>query len=201
MLGGSGINTAVSFHHQVPFSTCGRFAMAAPHHPKNRSQSRKYTWWYSYAERHWWDKQNPKGTIKACIMTTVGMLLIPVFIITVAINGNTVFSSFLLLCSCALILFGGIVLLFDLADWVAKRFIGSRKYCGCCVSYKPQQEDYSVGQCLAAHSKGDIKRNHFCPYFCYSERAMVRDRLWQNRYARERLRSIKGDSELTGSDD
>jgi hypothetical protein len=138
--------------------------------------------------------------MKAFAMTAIGILLIPVFIIAVATSGNTVFSSFLLLCSCALIIIGGIVLLLDLADWVAKRFIGSRKYCGCCASYKPQQEDYSVGQCLAGHSKGDIQRQHFCPYFRYSERARVRDRLWQNRYAIERLRSSRGNSDHTGSD-
>ena len=175
--------------------------MPAPHHPKHRSQSRDITRWYSSSEVHWWDNQNPQGTIKAITMTAMGILLIPGYILAVAITGTTVFSSFVLLCSCALIIIGGMVLLLDLADWVAKRFIGSRKYCGCCAFYQPQQEDYSVGRCLAAHSKGDIQRNHFCPYFRYSERAMVRDRLWQNRYAIERLRRIKGQNEHTGSDD
>ncbi|HLV99170.1 MAG TPA: hypothetical protein VKT82_10905 [Ktedonobacterales bacterium] len=175
--------------------------MPAHHHPKKRSQSGDYSRWYSSSEVHWWDTPNPNGTIKAFTMTTIGILLLLGFILAVAINGNTVFSSFLLLCSCALIIIGGIVLLLDLAEWVAKRFISSRKYCGCCASYKPQQADYSVGQCLASHSKGGIQRNHFCPYFHYSERAMVRDRLWQNSYAIERRRSIKGKSEHAGSDD
>ena len=174
--------------------------MSAPHQPNHRPQHGDAARIQTHRAVHWWDKQNPRGTIIAYTMTILGLAFFPGFIIAV-LNGNPVYASFLLLCGCALVFFGGIGLLFDLADWAAKRFIRSKRYCGCCVSYKAQQDDYSVGHCLAGHSEGEIQRNHFCPYFHYSERALVRDRLWQHRYSLERTNSIQVDSEQTGSDD
>lgn len=173
--------------------------MSAPHQPYHHSERPDDTHVDAPAV-HWWDKQNPRGTIIAYTMTLLGLALLPALLIP-TINDNPVYASFLLLCSCALVFFGSIGLLFDLADWAAKRFIRSRRYCGCCVSYQAQQGDYKLGYCAAGHSQGEIERNHFCPYFHYSERAMVRDRLWQHRYTLERIRSMKADSEQVDSDD
>lgn len=176
--------------------------MSAPHQPDHRSQRPDNARTPSDASaEHWWEKQqNPRGTLIAYSMTILGFALLFLFLIT-AINNPPFYNGLLLLCSCALVFFGSIGLLFDLADWMAKRFIRSRRFCGCCVSYKPLPDDYSTGECLAAHSKGNVERNHLCPYFHYSERAMVRDRLWQNRYTVERIRSIQSDHKPTDNDD
>jgi hypothetical protein len=174
--------------------------MPSPHQPHNRARYQNAIRQRYHSVIHWWIDQHPRGTRIACTMTAIGFLILAGFPIA-ATTGNTLAAGLLLLFGCGLIVLGGIVLLLDLIEWAARRLARDRKYCGCCASYKAQREDYSAGLCLAAHAEGSVPRTHYCPYFRYSERAMVRDRLWQKRYFLDRIRTIQADQGQEGSEE
>lgn len=154
----------------------------------------------SFAAEHLWNEQDPHSLGTACVMTGMGVVLLVGFVIAV-LNDAEGYAGLLLLFGCALMLFGSLVLLFALLEWTVKWFSHPRKYCGCCTFYKPQEDEYALGMCRADPREGRVRRTHYCPSFRYSERAMVRDRLWQQRYLFERIRSIQVDSEQADSDD
>ncbi len=148
----------------------------------------------------WWHRQDPKGIGTACVMMVLGALFIASYVLAV-VSTNDRYTWPLLPFGGALVIFGILILLFALVEWLVKRFIHSKKYCGCCAHYKPQGDEYDVGLCRADPREGYVARTHFCPYFRYSERAMVRDRLSQRHELLNRIRILQADSEQTGSDD
>jgi hypothetical protein len=174
--------------------------MPAPQEPKNRTQRRDHMQRLRHQGAPRWWEQDPKSIGTACVITSTGAILIAIFVVA-AITHDDRYAGPLLLFGCALFLFGSLILLFALVEWVAHRFIHPKKYCGCCVFYKPQGDEYDVGLCRSDPREGYVERTHSCPYFRYSERAMVRDRLSQQRSILNQIRIIQVDSEQTGSDD
>jgi|SRR5579859_5916034 len=175
--------------------------MPAPYEPHHRVQRRDYAHRLRYqAATHWWSKQDPKSLGTACAMTSIGAVLILGFILAV-LNDDARFAGPLLLFGVAMSIFGGLLLLFALIEWVVKKFTHTKKYCGCCAFYKPQGDEYDLGLCLSDPQEGFVQRTHSCPYFLYSERAMVRDRLSQQHDLINNIRIIRVDSDQADSED
>ncbi len=174
--------------------------MPAPRQPDRRSKRQDIMRWL---RRLWvqtlWDKQDPYKQGPAWVMVTLGLVCI-VFALVAVINHSDIYAGLLLLFGCGLVIFGSPLLLFALVEWTASQLIYDKKYCGRCASYQPKEENYAVGFCQASPNQGYIARTHSCPLFRYSERAMVRDRLWQQHYVLSQIRIIH-DDEQTGSDD
>jgi hypothetical protein len=149
----------------------------------------------------WWKREDdPHMIIPASVMTSAGGLFILCSLLA-AINHSDFFTAVFLLLGCALILLGCPVLLFALIGWTANHFIYAKRYCGCCTFYQAKGAEYHVGLCRCTPRETFVPRNHICISFRYSERAMVRDRLWQQRHVFDQIRSIQIDSDQAGSDD
>ncbi len=175
--------------------------MPAPEQPYHRTQRRNHTQRLRYQDTpKWWNKQDSKSIGTACVMTTIGTLFIAAYIIA-AMNGGDRYAWPLLPFGGSMLVFGILVLLFALIEWTAKRLVHTKKYCGCCAFYRPQGDEYDVGLCWSDPRESYVERTYSCPYFRYSERAMVRDRLSQQRELLDRIRILQIDSEQTGSDD
>jgi hypothetical protein len=175
--------------------------MSAPRQPHQRAQRKDQPLRLRLLRAiKWWNRPDPNNIGPAWVMVSIGAIFIVSYIFA-AISNNNISAALLLLFGGGLLLFGSPVLFFALIEWSIKRFVRARKYCGCCTFYKPGDEEYQVGVCRADTRQGAVQRTHLCPYFRYSERAMVRDRLWQQRYIVDRIRSVQGDSEQAGSDD
>ncbi|HEY7357858.1 MAG TPA: hypothetical protein VH590_15375 [Ktedonobacterales bacterium] len=175
--------------------------MPAPRHPNQRAQCQDVMQWL---RRLWarikWDRQDPYKQGPAWVMVSAGLLLITLALVAI-VNHSDMLGGLLLLFGCGLVILGCPLLLLALIEWIANQFIYDKKYCGCCVFYHPREDDYAVGLCGAADSETPVKRTHYCPSFRYSERAMVRERLWQQRYTANQIRISHIDDEQTGSDD
>ena len=132
------------------------------------------------AQSFWGYDPNPEGLRTSVTMTIVGAAALAAFAVAL-VNGDARYATLLLLLGVALFLFGGLTLVVAFIEWTIKRVMRTRKYCGRCVFYQPQDEDYDVGLCRADPREGFVQRTHSCPYFRYSERAMVRVMLWHRR--------------------
>ncbi|HEU5367465.1 MAG TPA: hypothetical protein VFU69_03335 [Ktedonobacterales bacterium] len=175
--------------------------MPAPHQPDQRAKRQNVMRWLRRLRaRKWWDRQDPYKQGPAWVMVAFGLICITLALVAV-INRSDIYAGMLLLFGCGLVIFGSPLLLFALVEWTASQFIYDKKYCGRCASYQPKEENYAVGFCQASPNQGYVARTHSCPLFRYSERAMVRDRLWQQRYVLSQIRIIQDDGKQTGSDD
>ncbi|HEY7349384.1 MAG TPA: hypothetical protein VH599_13805 [Ktedonobacterales bacterium] len=175
--------------------------MSAPHQPNRRVQRRERVYWLRrFSLKHFLDLQDPRSLGAACVMVSMGLILIFGFFIAV-LHHNVGYAGLFLLFGCALMFFGSLGLFFALVEWAASRFSYSRRYCGCCSFYKPAEDNYAAGVCQWGSGQGAVQRTHSCLNFRHSERAMVRDRLWQHRDLLQRLRRMGIDSEQTSSDD
>jgi hypothetical protein len=135
----------------------------------------------------WGESANPESLGTAYAMTVIGMLGMGGFVVAL-LSGGEKFATPFLLVGASMLLFGSLTLLLAGIEWTFKRLIHTTKYCGRCVFFHPQTEDYDVGLCRADPRESFVQRTHSCPYFRYSERAMVRDRLAQKP---ELLKAIK----------
>ena len=141
----------------------------------------------------------PGGLTTAIFMTSLGAMFLLGFTLAI-INGATLAASPLLLFGSSLFLFGAILLIFIVCERAAKRVIRSKKHCGCCHFYQPQDEVYDVGLCQTDPREGFVQRTHSCPYFRLSERAMVRDRLAQKPEMLQQIRIRRVDTGESNSD-
>ena len=175
--------------------------MSAPRQPHQRAerQGSAQRPWFLRMVKRWKREDDPHMIIPASVMTSAGGVSIAASLIA-AINHNDFFTASFLLFGCALVLLGCPVLLFALVGWTANQFIYGRKYCGCCTFYQPKGTDYHVGLCRCASRETFVPRTHVCLSFRYSERAMVRDRLWQQRFSFDQIRRIQVDSDQAGND-
>ncbi len=123
-----------------------------------------------------WNEPEPVNLRTGLIMMGLGLVLGLAFlwesITTGAGEGGALF-----LFACGLLFLGGITLLFALGQKLARRLRSIKKHCGCCRFYEVQSSFYVVGHCQADPSRHMVSRTDTCPSFCFSERAMVRDRL------------------------
>jgi hypothetical protein len=174
--------------------------MPAPYQPHSRARQRDYILRLRFrASIALWSEQAPRSIGTALSLTGFGLALLVGFVVA-AINHAARDAALLLLFGAPMLIFGGLFLLFVFVEWAAKRFIHTHKYCGCCTFYRPQSSDYEVGLCRADPTESYVERTHSCPYFRYSERAMVRNRLAEKPALLHQIRVIQGDNEQTGSD-
>jgi hypothetical protein len=174
--------------------------MPAHRHPNRHTRRQDVMQWlHRLWEQMRWDRQDPYRQGPAWVMVAGGLLLITLALVA-AVNRSDLPAGMLLLFGCGLIIFGSPLLFFALIEWTASHFIYDKKYCGCCASYRPREENYALGCCQASPNQGYVARTHSCPLFHYSERAMVRDRLWQERYIVDRIRPIPSDDGQTGNE-
>jgi hypothetical protein len=167
--------------------------MGSPHHQNIRAQHRDNAHRLRYrAATQGLTGHEPGGLSVALVMTSIGTVFMLGFILAL-LNGGSMYASPLLLFGCSLFTFGLALLAVVLGERIAKRLIRRKKHCGCCVFYQPQDEAYDVGLCQTDPREGFVQRTHSCPYFRYSERAMVRDRLAQRPEMLKQIRVIRAD--------
>ena len=177
--------------------------MPAPQQPHTRARQREYTRQLRYrAAMFLWNDQNPRSIGTALSITSIGLILLGGFVLAASSGSRDAGrdAALLLLFGAPMTIFGGLFLLFALVERAAKRFIHTSKYCGCCVFYHPHNDDYEVGLCRADPCEGYVQRAHVCPYFRYSERAMVRDKLSQKPLLLNQIRVVRDDNEQMGSE-
>ncbi len=174
--------------------------MGSPHHQNMRAQHRDNAHRLRYrAATQGLTGQEPGGLSVALAMTGIGTVFMLGFILAL-LNGGSIYASPLLLFGCSLFTFGMALLAVVLGEKIARRLISKKKHCGCCVFYQPQDEVYDVGLCQADPREGFVQRAHSCPYFRYSERAMVRDRLAQRPEMLKQIRVIRAGNGQTGGE-
>jgi len=76
-------------------------------------------------------------------------------------------------------LIGVLLLIIEACDRLSRR-LHRAHHCGSCRYYQAPMESYDRGLCLADPREVFVQRTYWCPYYIYSERAMVRDRLAQH---------------------
>ena len=89
------------------------------------------------------------------------------------------------------LIYGSLLLLFVAVERAARRLRRVKNHCGRCQFYAPLEGQYGLGRCLAAPSNDTVHRTDSCPFFSYSERAMVRDRFAQRAQALDRAHRAK----------
>jgi hypothetical protein len=89
-------------------------------------------------------------------------------------------AGLLLIYAAALLFAGSAWLLVALGQKIASRFRGVKKRCGCCHFFEVPGGLYVIGRCQVNPSRRMVTRTDGCSSFCFSERAMVRDRLGQH---------------------
>ena len=125
-----------------------------------------------------WNEPAPICLSKGLAMVGTGLVfslgVIPAFLL---IGPGA--SILLLLFASALVFPGSIILLFSLGQKIAHRLRRIKKHCGCCRFYQTPGAFYLVGRCQSDPARHSVLRTDSCPSFCFSKRAMVRDRLAQ----------------------
>jgi|GEM_PF-5323838 hypothetical protein len=76
-------------------------------------------------------------------------------------------------------LIGVLLLLIEACDRLS-RCLHRTHHCGSCRYYQPEADAYERGLCLVDPREPVVQRTYWCPYYTFSERAMVRDRLSQH---------------------
>jgi len=174
--------------------------MSLPHHQNISEQQRRHAQRLRYrAVTQGLIGRDPSGLPVALAMTSIGTMFLLGFILAL-LNGGDLYASPLLLFGFSLCVFGIILLAVLLGEKIVKLLISKKKHCGCCIFYQPQDEVYDVGLCQSDPREGFVRRTHSCPYFRYSERAMVRDRLAQRPDMIARIRITHRDHEQLGGE-
>ena len=172
--------------------------MPSPYQPYSNVPHQGYTAGLHYSQLgHPWGEQDHRVGA-ALMLTGIGLALLVGYIVAAfTIAEAATYLALLLLFGVAMTLFGGLCLLFSLVEWAAIRFFPSKKYCGRCAFYHPQNDDYEVGLCQSTPRESYVQRTYSCSYFRYSERAMVRDRLAQKPTLLHQIRVIRADDGQT----
>ncbi len=89
-------------------------------------------------------------------------------------------AALLLIFATALLLVGSVRLLFGLGAWMVHRLRGMPRRCGCCRFFEVPGGLYVIGRCQADPDRRMVSRVDGCRAFCFSERALARDRLGQH---------------------
>ena len=87
--------------------------------------------------------------------------------------------AFMFLFACEFFCLGSFLLLLAVGRHVANRLSGVKKHCGSCRHFDVPSGLYVIGHCQADPARRMVSRIDVCPSYCFSERALVRDRLGQ----------------------
>lgn len=96
-----------------------------------------------------------------------------------AVSAATPAGELLMLVGFPFLVFGGILLLIGCMELIWRRFRRIQHHCGRCRFYQALDGQYTLGRCRADPRQAVVQRTYACPFFDYSERAMVRDRFAQ----------------------
>jgi hypothetical protein len=121
----------------------------------------------------------PMDLCAGLILIGLGLVLAVGFIL-VYISADPGDAILLLFFSSGLLILGSISLLLSLWQRLASRLKRIEKHCGCCRFYQVQSGPYVIGFCQADPSRRAVFRSESCSAFCFSERALVRERLAQH---------------------
>jgi hypothetical protein len=100
-------------------------------------------------------------------------------------------AGLLLIFAAGLLFAGSVWLLVALGQKIASRFRGIKKRCSCCHFFEVPSGLYVIGRCGANPSRRMVTRTDGCSSFCFSERAMARDRLGQHPGVLKQLQIIR----------
>lgn len=125
------------------------------------------------------------------VMAGIGLALLAGFVWTSFANGDPA-DGLLVLVGCPLLIFGGILVLIACVESIWRRLRRIQNHCGRCRFYQALDGQYALGRCRADPRQAIVRRTGACPFFDYSERAMVRDRFAQR--AESTARSHKQES-------
>lgn len=125
-----------------------------------------------------WDEPETAGLRAGVKLSVVGLILLAGFGLTILFNISDYVMP-LFLPGSALLTMGAILLLHALGRSIFSSIRRVKQHCGRCQFYQAQRGFYAVGRCGAAPGEPSVRRTDTCPSFCYSERAMVRERLAQ----------------------
>src|SRR5579885_2028750 len=120
-----------------------------------------------------WNEPSPPTLRSGIALSSIGLALLAAGIV-IACGTTSGYSVFPL--SSPFLLYGGVLLLLASAEGIARRVQRIKNHCGRCCFYQPLEGQYTLGRCRADPHESVVHRLAGCPFFSYSERAMVRDR-------------------------
>jgi len=119
------------------------------------------------------------GLLNGVTLMGMGLVLLG-GCVTAELAQATIISFVLLFFSCPFLVFGSLLLLLLCIESLFRRVMRIQHHCGRCRFYRPLDSSYALGRCLADPRQRVRQRVDACPFFEYSERAMVRDRFAQH---------------------
>lgn len=143
------------------------------------------------ATRGRWHEPDPTGVRTGSLMAGIGMVFLTGFMLA-ALGANASSAMLLLLLGSPFLLFGGLLLLFAFGGKTLRRLRRIKQHCGRCRFYQALEGQYALGRCGADPHHAFVQRTDGCPFFRYSERALVRDRFAQHPKALQRARQAPG---------
>ena len=138
---------------------------------------------YQTRQRHYlvtrgrWNEPSPPTLQSSLAMTGIGLALLAGGIVTAFSPAAGPVVFLLVFLSSPFLLYGSILLLLASVEGLVHKVQRTRKHCGRCRFYQPFAGRYALGHCQSDPRKSVVRRTDGCPFFSYSERAMVRDRL------------------------
>ena len=148
------------------------------HHPWRRARASDLRL-PSLSSRGRWTQPEPLKLRVGFILIGLGLALNAVTLLdmtSAGADGASMLSFF----AGARIGLGGLWLLFASGQRLFRRLRGESKRCGCCRFYAVESGLSVIGRCQADPSRHAVTRADSCSRFCFSERAMVCDRLAQH---------------------
>ncbi len=157
------------------------------HYPGRRAADRRPRYLLT---KGCWNEPEPVNLRKGLLMVSLGLVLNGVFVLESSATG-TGEGVVLLLFASSLLFLGCISLLLELGQKLVTRLRSIKKHCGCCCFYEAQDNLYAIGRCQADPSRHVVSRSDTCPSFCFSERAMVRERLARRPHVLKQLQVVR----------
>ncbi len=140
-----------------------------------------------------WNTPDPIGLRTGLALTGIGLSLLVGSVLLALVTGLGYAGFLFLFLGSPFLIYGSMLILIDAVERAARRLRRVKSHCGRCRFYAPLEGQYGLGRCLAAPSDDLVHRTDSCPFFSYSERAMVRDRFAQRAESLERLqRATRG---------
>jgi hypothetical protein len=114
----------------------------------------------------------------AIASSALGLALLTIAILMMVFVSGWIGGALLILAA-PFSLIGVLLLLIEAGDRLS-RHLHRTHHCGTCRYYRAEADGYDRGLCLADPREAIVSRTYWCPYYTYSERAMVRDKLAQH---------------------
>ncbi len=143
-----------------------------------------------------WDEPEAFGLAAGIIMTSIGVILLAGFVGAEFMDAALA-GILLVFLGSPFLVFGVLLLLILCAETAWRRLRRIQRHCGRCRFYQALDGQYALGRCRADPREAEVHRTNSCPFFSYSERAMVRDRFARRAEALARARRQESKQYLT----